>query len=34
MGAMPSLPLLQEVISLLQERKCTEVPLSALEGLQ
>ncbi len=34
MGAMPSLPLLQEVISLLQERKCTEVPLSALEILQ
>lgn len=34
MGAMPSLPLLQEVISLLQERKCTEVPLSALEVLQ
>ena len=33
MGAMPSLPLLQEVISLLQERKCTEVPLSALEIL-
>ena len=34
MGAMPSLPKLEEVIALLQERDCREVPLSLLLELQ
>ena len=34
MGAMPSLPLLQEVTELLRERKCRDVPLAALEHLK
>lgn len=33
MGAMPSLPLLKEVIALLEERNCTEVPLEPLRAL-
>lgn len=34
MGAMPSLPMLEEVIALLKERDCQEVPLSKLEALK
>lgn len=34
MGAMPSLPVLEEVIDLLKERSCTEVPLEKLEVLR
>ena len=34
MGAMPSLPMLEEVIALLRERNCTEVPLDKLDVLK
>jgi len=34
MGAMPSLPVLEEVILLLKERKCQEIDLSALDILK
>lgn len=34
MGAMPSLPLLEEVIVLLKERNCEEIPMGLLRVLQ
>ena len=34
MGAMPSLPLLEEVIALLNERNCQEIPMDLLQVLQ
>jgi ribokinase len=34
MGAMPSLPLLEEVITLLKERNCEEIPMDLLRVLQ
>ena len=33
MGAMPSLPLLEEVMMLLKERNCKDVPMELLEIL-